>query len=104
MRVERLLPPGARELPTAKYVFAAIVVLLLVIGAGHWYLLEGLTDLSLGVPLWLWLQLVVIAGMLVFAWIAVTVWTVANDRDRTGSSARASDDTDDSTDVGGPEW
>jgi len=102
MRVERLLPPGARELPTAKYVFAAIVVLLLVIGAGHWYLLEGLTDLYLGVPLWLWLQLVIIAGMLVLAWVAVTVWTTANNLNGAGSAASASDDTDDNGE--GPEW
>lgn len=100
MRLERLLPTGATEFPTAKYVFGAIVVLLVAAGAGHWYLLQGRTDLYFGVPLWLWLQLVIIAGMLVLAWVAVTVWTRANDTTEGGSAT--GHETDNSME--GQEW
>jgi hypothetical protein len=96
MDLESLLPAGVTTLPTAKYVFAAIVALLLVIAAGQWYLLQGLTDLSLGVPLWLWLQLAVIAVMLALAWVAMGIWTVANSADRSASEPTDSD--------GGTEW
>jgi len=79
MGIERLFPARVTTQPTAKYVFAAIVALLLGIAAGQWYLLGGLTELYLGVPLWLWLQLVIIGGMLVLAWVAMGVWTATND-------------------------
>ena len=59
--------------PAAKYVFLGLLVLLLVIAVGHLYVLAGLTDLYLGLPLWLWLQLVVVSVMLGLAWIAVEI-------------------------------
>ena len=65
-------------LPAAKYVFAGIVTLLLVIAVGQLYLLDGFTRLFLGVPMWLWLQLVVLTVMLGLAWVATSVWTTAN--------------------------
>ncbi len=58
-----------------QYLFAVLVVALVVVGAGQWYLLEGLTELYLGFPLWLWLQLAIISVMLVVSWYAVTLWT-----------------------------
>lgn len=79
MGLERLFPAGTTTQPTAKYVFAAIVALLVLIAAGQWYLLGGFTALYLGVPLWLWLQLVIVGGMLALAWVAMGIWTVAND-------------------------
>jgi membrane protein DedA with SNARE-associated domain len=82
MGIETLLPAGATKLPTAKYIFVAIVVLLLAISAGQWYLLGGLTSLYLGVPLWLWLQLGIVVVMLALAWAATSIWTVANNSDR----------------------
>jgi hypothetical protein len=78
MDIETLLPAGTTTLPTAKYVFAALVALLLVIAVGQWYVLGGLTELSLGVPLWLWLQVAIVAAMLALAWVAVGVWTAVN--------------------------
>jgi len=87
MRVERLLPSRLTTVPGAKYTFGAVVVLVLGIAVGQWYLFDLLTGLSsvdsvttlyLGVPLWLWLQLGLVAVMLVLAWVAVSVWTTAN--------------------------
>lgn len=78
--------------------FGAIVVLLLVIAVGQWFLfdlltalppVDSVTTLYLGVPLWLWLQLGIVGIMLVLAWVAVSVWTAANhgtDRDRRDST------------------
>ena len=71
---------------TAKYVFGAIVALLLVVAAGQWYVLGGLTELYLGVPVWLWLQLAIVAVMLVLAWVAMGVWTAANNGDSTDTN------------------
>ena len=59
--------------PTSKYVFLGLLALLVAIAVGHLYALAGLTDLYLGLPLWLWLQLVVVSVMLGLAWIAVGV-------------------------------
>ena len=75
-----------RELPTAKYVFAALVATLLVVGVGQWIPLVGLTTLYLGLPLWLWVQLVIVAAMLVISWVAVSVWSEANSIDESTSS------------------
>jgi len=57
----------------ARYVFSALVALLLVIAVGHLYLIDGLTALYLGLPLWVWVQLLVVFAMLAIAWIAVDV-------------------------------
>jgi hypothetical protein len=97
MGLERILPEQVTTLPTAKYVFAAIVALLLVIAAGQWYLLGGLTELYLGVPLWLWLQLVIVAAMLTLAWLATSIWTAANDRERTAVAGNEHTDRDERT-------
>ena len=66
---------------TAHYVFVAIVVSLLGIAAGQWYVLGGRTGLYLGVPVWLWLQLALIGVMLVLAWVGVGVRVAANGGD-----------------------
>jgi len=79
---------GVTTLPTAKYVFAGIVALLVVIGVGQLYLLGGFTGLYLGVPLWLWLQLAVLTVMLGLAWVATSVWTVANRESDDGGRQR----------------
>lgn len=88
MNLGNLLPAGTARLPTAKYVFGAIVALLLGIAVGQWYVLGGLTELYLGVPAWLWLQLVIVVVMLALAWVAMGVWTVANSE---GSSTDTAD-------------
>lgn len=66
--------------PVAKYVFLGLLALLLAIAVGHLYVLEGLTDLYLGLPLWLWLQLVVVSAMLGLAWLAVQVVSTPDGR------------------------
>ena len=66
----------AREQYRTKYAFLGLLALLLVIAVGHLYAFRGLTDLYLGLPLWIWLQLVVVFGMLAIAWFAVQL--VAN--------------------------
>jgi len=81
MDFETLFPGSVTALPTAKYVFAAIVGVLLVIAVGQWYVLGGLTELYLGVPVWLWLQLAIVVAMLALAWVAMGVWTAANNDD-----------------------
>lgn len=66
-------------LPTAAFVFATLVVLLLAAAVGQLYLLAGLTELVLGLPLWLWLQLVVVTAMLGVAWLAVRLVAVTRE-------------------------
>ena len=65
--VSRILSDG----PATKYVFVGLLVLLLVIAVGHLPAITGLTDRYLGLPLWVWVQLVVVTIMLGIAWIAV---------------------------------
>ena len=65
------------HLPSAKYVFVGLVFLLLGIAVGHLYLLHGLTALYLGLPVWLWLQVLIVAGMIGIAWSAIHVIAVA---------------------------
>jgi hypothetical protein len=86
MDFETLFPSSVTALPTAKYAFGAIVALLLVIAVGQWYVLGGLTELYLGVPVWLWLQLVILVAMLGLAWVAMGIWTAANDDSSTGTA------------------
>ena len=92
MELETLFPSSVTVLPTAKYVFAAIVAVLLVIAVGQWYVLGGLTELYLGVPVWLWLQLAIVVVMLALAWVAMGVWTAANN-----DNSPAGTDSDGST-------
>jgi hypothetical protein len=94
MGLEKLFPADTTTQPTAKYVFAAIVALLLVVAAGQWYLLGGFTALYLGVPLWLWFQLVIVVGMLALAWVAMGIWTATNEDSSPGGH----------TGDGGSEW
>ena len=48
------------------------------LGIGHLFLVRGLSGLTLGVPTWLWVQLVVLGLMLAMAWVAVEL--AASDR------------------------
>lgn len=54
-----------------RTVFAILVLAVLAGAAGHLYLIAGLTDLYLGAPLWLWVHLAVLVGLLGVAWIAI---------------------------------
>lgn len=64
-------------LPSASSVFYGLVALLLLLAVGHLYLLQGFTDRYLGLPLWLWLQILVVFAMVGIAWIAVRLYAVA---------------------------
>lgn len=83
MNLGDIVTTDTTNAPIAQYVFGAIVALLLVVAVGQWYVLGGLTELYLGVPVWLWLQLAIVVVMLVLAWVAMGVWTAANNRDST---------------------
>lgn len=50
--------------------FLLLVAAMLAIAVGHLYLLRGLTTVYVGVPLWLWVQLLVVAVLFGMAWIA----------------------------------
>jgi hypothetical protein len=76
---------------TAKVLFGLLVGTILAVGASHWYALAGLDSLYLGVPLWLWLQLVVVAGLLALAWVAVELWTAVNDLERRSTAGGPAD-------------
>lgn len=65
------LADGELVPPSAKVVFYGLLLLLFVLAVGHLYLLEGLTGRHLGLPLWLWLQVVVVFAMLGIAWITI---------------------------------
>lgn len=43
---------------------------MVIIAIGHIPLIDGYTTLLLGLPAWLWIQLGVIAFLLILAWIA----------------------------------
>lgn len=68
--------------PTGKLVFVGLLTALLAIGVGHLYALRGRTELVLGLPAWLWIQLAVVAVMLGLAWAAVGLATGANRGER----------------------
>lgn len=75
-------PDSLQSVPTVKYVFGALVAVILLGSIGQWYAIDGLDALTLGIPLWLWIQVPVIAVLLVISWVAVSLWTAANDADR----------------------
>lgn len=50
--------------------FVVLVVAMVIVAAGHLYLIQGLTTLVAGLPLWIWLHLVVVGVLLFAAWIA----------------------------------
>ena len=54
-----------------RALFGALVGAIVAVAWGHLYLVEGLTTIRLGLPVWLWLQLGVIAALLGLAWIAI---------------------------------
>lgn len=63
---------------TRRLASAALVVTVVLVGIGHLYVIRDLSGMTLGVPTWLWAQLVVLGCMLVAAWLAVEL--VASDR------------------------
>jgi hypothetical protein len=67
--------------PLAKAIFGTLLLLLVVIAVGHLYVLEGLTALYLGLPLWIWLELGVVFAMLLIAWFAVQLVATATEGD-----------------------
>ena len=66
--------------PEAKYLFVGLVLALLAIAVGHLYVLDGLTSIYLGLPLWVWLQIVVVFVMLAIAWFAIRLVAVVTER------------------------
>lgn len=56
---------------TRRLASAALVVTVVLVGIGHLYAIRNLSGMILGVPTWLWAQLVVLGCMLAMAWLAV---------------------------------
>lgn len=73
------LADSVTTVPTVKFVFSGLVTLLLALAVGHLYLIEGFTDLYLGLPLWVWLELLVVFAMVGIAWIAVQLVATATE-------------------------
>ena len=65
------------DLPTAKYVFVGLLLLLLVVVLGQLFLLDGLTTRYYGLPLWLWLEIPVTGVMIAVAWVAIRLVATA---------------------------
>jgi hypothetical protein len=63
--------------PNVKYVFYGLAALVSLIAVGHLYVIQGATDIYLGLPLWVWLQNAIFAVMIVIAWIAVRLRAMA---------------------------
>lgn len=61
---------------TRKHVFIGLLSLLMLIAAGHIYLIEPLASIHFGLPLWIWVQLGILAIMMLIAWYAVAIYTV----------------------------
>ncbi len=68
-----------RQPPLVRYVIVLLVGGMLGLAAGHQYLVAEWTELSLGLPAWLWAQLGVIAVMFVIAWLAVGLYAGATE-------------------------
>lgn len=50
--------------------FVVLTAIMLVIAGGHLYVIGDFTAVSLGLPVWLWVQLGVVVVLLALAWIA----------------------------------
>lgn len=48
----------------------------MIIAAGHIYVIEPLASIYLGLPLWIWIQLGILAIMMLIAWFAITLYTI----------------------------
>lgn len=71
------------------YVFVILVLAILVIAAGHLFLIDGLTAIQFGLPMWLWIQVAVIALLLVLAWVATgLVPETETEKTQRGGSSR----------------
>jgi len=75
------LPDRGLDLPTAKYVFVGLLLLLLVLVLGQLFLFDGLSQRYYGLPLWLWLEIPVTGVMIAVAWLAIRVVTTATAED-----------------------
>lgn len=63
--------------PNAKYIFYFLSLSIFIIGFANLYIFDGMTELYLGLPLWIWLQNVTFAIMIILAWIAVRLRAIA---------------------------
>lgn len=72
-------PDRVAGLPTGKYLFGGLVLLLLVVALGQLYVLEGLTRMYFGLPLWLWLEVLVVFVMIGIAWFAIRLVAAASE-------------------------
>jgi len=60
---------------TVKYLVAGLVLVMFVLAVGHLYVIPGLTSRAFGLPLWVYVEVVVVAVLLVIAWIVVQLIT-----------------------------
>ncbi|AGB15497.1 hypothetical protein Halru_0873 [Halovivax ruber XH-70] len=47
-------------------------IVVFVVGIGHLFVVQSVTGLYWGIPGWLWVQLAVLGGLLVLAWLAIS--------------------------------
>lgn len=52
---------------TPKVKFGITIAVMLAVGAGHLFVIRGLSDVVLGLPLWIWVQAGVFVVMIVMA-------------------------------------
>ena len=50
--------------------FVLLVLMMLAVAIGHLFVIQDFTTLHFGVPLWLWLHILVVGVLLALAWIA----------------------------------
>lgn len=50
--------------------FFLITAMMLAIAAGHLFVISEFTTIYLGLPAWIWLQLLIVVLLLALAWIA----------------------------------
>ena len=56
-----------------RLLFGLLVLVMLALAAGHLFLIQGLTSVVLGLPVWLWVHLAVVGILLGLAWLATDV-------------------------------
>ena len=48
-------------------------IVVVVVGVGHLFVVRSMTGLYWGIPVWLWVQLAVLGGLLALAWLAISL-------------------------------
>lgn len=78
--IHEVIVSRSRRSIDRRIVFVIVLAIMGILATGHLYLLEGLVDLYLGLPAWLWIQLLVVLVLFALAWVATDIASPAGGR------------------------